>query len=58
MCRAWSTFAYTGNPGWDPFTPEGLQTMVFDTASTQQRYPHERTLQAYRKQLPEVLGLV
>jgi len=35
---AWANFARTGNPSqpglaWAPFTPEGCQTMVFDTTS-------------------------
>ena len=55
---AWSTFPHTGNPGWEAFTADGLQTMVFGTQTAQQRYPHERTLRAYGQHLPEVLDLV
>jgi para-nitrobenzyl esterase len=56
MRRAWAAFANTGDPGWDPFTTDGLQTMVFDTEPRQQRYPHERTLEVF--ELPAVLDLV
>jgi len=56
MRRDWAGFAHTGDPGWDPFTTDGMQTMVYDTESGQLRYPHARTLQAYG--LPVVLDLV
>jgi len=55
MRQAWAEFAYTGKPGWDEFTSDGLQTMVLDTEPRQEPYPHALTLQAYRR--PEVLDL-
>ena len=58
MRRAWADFAHTGNPGWAPFTPETLRTMVFDTESTEQRYPHAVNLEAYGRDFPEVLDLL
>jgi para-nitrobenzyl esterase len=58
MRRAWTEFARTGDPGWDILTAGGLETMIFDVDSVQQRYPHERTLAAYRQHLPQVLDLV
>ena len=57
MRRAWAGFAYTGEPGWDQFTSDGLQTMVLDTEPAQERYPHARTLAAYSRSPIEVLDL-
>ncbi len=56
MRRTWAGFARTGDPGWDPFSADGLQTMVYDAEPSQQRYPHERTLAAFSR--PVVLDLV
>lgn len=39
LSKTWATFAYTGNPNndtmpeWNPFTPEGGATMLFDNQS-------------------------
>jgi para-nitrobenzyl esterase len=57
MRRAWARFAHTGDPGWDRFTGDGQQTMLFDVEPAQQRYPHARTLAAYSRSPIEVLDL-
>ncbi|MBV9919622.1 MAG: carboxylesterase family protein, partial [Pseudonocardia sp.] len=57
MRRAWARFAHAGDPGWDRFTGDGQQTMVFDVEPVQQRYPHARTLAAYSRSPIEVLDL-
>ena len=33
MHSAWVRFATTGDPGWEPYTPERRATMVFDIES-------------------------
>ncbi|SDH07110.1 carboxylesterase/lipase family protein [Nonomuraea jiangxiensis] len=41
MRRAWTSFAATGDPGWDPYNTTQRITKVFDTEDTTGPYPGE-----------------
>jgi para-nitrobenzyl esterase len=58
MRRAWVDFARTGNPGWSAFTTGRTQTMIYDSDSHEQAYPHLLTLHAFGRHPVQVLDLV
>ncbi|GEM32090.1 carboxylic ester hydrolase [Nocardia neocaledoniensis NBRC 108232] len=39
----WVEFATTGEPGWDPYTPQGRSTQIYDATATVSPYPEERS---------------
>jgi para-nitrobenzyl esterase len=51
------SFAATGDPGWARYEPRERATRIYDTTSTVDRYPEERSRKIWRDQRFGILDL-